>query len=148
GHGLPACRQLPDPLQVSAPLQNKPSSQPVPLASLPEQFLADSLHESLYLRATLLPAHGLPACRQLPDPLQVSAPLQNRPSSQPVPLASLPEQFLADSLHESLPTRRSSDLGHGLPACRQLPDPLQVSAPLQNKPSSQPVPLASLPEQF
>src|SRR3989442_6711067 len=96
--GSPAFPHPPVPLPVSAPLQNRPSSQPVPLASLPEQFLADSLHESLQLGPTLFPGHGLPAGTHLPEPLQVSPPFHYRPSSQPVPLASLPAQFLADSL--------------------------------------------------
>jgi hypothetical protein len=59
----------------------------VPVTSGAVQLCADSLHESLQFGPTSLPGHGLPAwLAHDPDALHVSAPSQNIPSSQLVPL--------------------------------------------------------------
>jgi hypothetical protein len=92
-HAVPAAtslfRQVPDPLQVSAP---EHSLVPLPLHEVPVasgavQSCADSLHESLQFGPTLLPGHGSPLwLAHEPDALHVSVPSQNTPSSQLVPL--------------------------------------------------------------
>src|SRR5206468_488404 len=130
------------------------SVQVVPVGA--KQLSAASLHVDAH---SAPPAHGSPACTpQLPPP-QVSAPLQNSPSVQgavlfgwaqvPAPLHWSLVQPLPSSVHAT-PTgakqlsaaslhvdAHSAPPAHGSPACTpQLPPP-QVSAPLQNTPSSQ-----------
>jgi hypothetical protein len=95
-HSVPAAtslfRQVPDPLQVSAP-EHSPVPLPlheVPVASGAVQLFVDSLHESLQFGPTLLPGHGLPLwLAHDPEALHVSVPSQKSPSSQLVPLAWL-----------------------------------------------------------
>jgi hypothetical protein len=111
-HGSPACTVQAPPLQVSAPLQNKPSLQaaallgwehvPEPLQTsfvhtfpsvehavpfVLKQLSEASLHCVLH---SLPPVHGLPLPTQVPLPLQVSVAVQNRPSLQLLPEPALP----------------------------------------------------------
>jgi hypothetical protein len=143
GHGLPLCVAQTPPLHVSLPLQYSPSVHAEPFGSPSVQASAASLHVSEQLPSPSGPGHGLPAwVVQLP-PLQVSTPLQNRPSLQATPFGSASVQASADSSQDSEQLPSPSAPGHGLPPwVVQLP-PLQASAPLQNRPSAQAAPFGS-----
>src|SRR5690606_19296393 len=76
---------------------------------------------------------------------QVSVPLQNIPSLQAELVGSLPLQSSCASRQVSLQSPSPSGPGQGSPAwTAQLPEPSQVSAPLQNVPSLHAVPTGSL----
>jgi hypothetical protein len=159
GQGLPVWLEQLPPLQVSVPLQNRSSLQgavlfgcvqtPLPLhwsvvhglLSVAQAVPAGSRQLSafsLQMLAQSLPLlHGLPACTPQFPPLQVSAPLQNWPSVQALPSGSGAVQESLPSLQDSEQSPSPSGGGQGLPAwIAQLP-PLQVSAPLQKRPSLQ-----------
>jgi hypothetical protein len=76
------CAQTPPPSHSSRVQASPSSAQGVPAGSL--QVLPSSSQSSAHSPP---PVHGSPAWVQTP-PWQVSAPLQNRPSSQPVPFAT------------------------------------------------------------
>ena len=137
GHGSPVCAEQLPPLQVSLPLQKRPSVQAEPLGSGAVQLSAASLQDSLQLPSPSGPGHGSPVCAEQVPPLQVSAPSQKRPSLQAEPLGSGAVQLSAASLHDSLQLPSPSGPGQGSPACTVQVPPLQVSAPLQNRPSLQ-----------
>jgi len=153
-HGavLFGCVQAPSPSHWSS-VQTSPSSVHSVSAAV-WQSCAASLQ---VLSHSAPPVHGSPLCVQAP-PLQVSVPLQKRPSLHgavffgcvhaPAPLHTSSVQTLpslvqavpapawqswAASLHELL---HSAPPVHGSPLCVQVP-PLQVSVPLQKSPSSQ-----------
>jgi hypothetical protein len=104
-------------LQVSAPLQNTPSSHEVPAVRL-AQAAGDA--------PALQYWHGYPG-RAVPL-------VQHAPSIQHDPAAT--SQRSADSLQ----VRHVS--GHGSPAETHVPDALQASTPVQNTPSSHEYPTA------
>jgi hypothetical protein len=100
--GLPACEEQAPPLQLSEPLQKVPSLQPVPLGSAELQASPASLHEPAQFESDVFSgAHGSPAWFVQAPALQVSEPLQNAPSLQPVPFGSAPLQASAASLHDA-----------------------------------------------
>ncbi len=85
GGGVPS--QTPAEHESDA-VHSSPSSQAVPLGSAALHVSLPSLHDSLQLLSPSAPGHGSPAwLLQLP-PLHVSAPLQNVPSLQVVPLSA------------------------------------------------------------
>jgi hypothetical protein len=141
--GSPACTVHDPPLQVSAPSQKRPSLQADPLGSGAVQLLAASLQDSLQLPSPSGPGHGSPVCAEQLPPLQVSLPLQKRPSVQAEPLGSGAVQLSAASLQDSLQLPSPSGPGHGSPVCAEQVPPLQVSAPSQKRPSLQAEPLGS-----
>jgi hypothetical protein len=77
---------VPDPLQVSPTVQNRPSLHATPFGSGAVQVSAASLQLSAQLPSPSGPGHGLPACVEHTPAAQVSVPLQNRPSLHDVPV--------------------------------------------------------------
>src|SRR5262249_2034337 len=145
--------QLPAPLHWSLVHPLPSSVHAVPDGA--KQLSAASLQVDAH---SAPPAHGSPACTLHEPPLHVSAPSQKRPAAHGAVLfgwAQLPAPLhwslvppLPSSVHAvpdgakqlsaaSLQVdAHSAPPAHGSPVCAlQLP-PLQVSAPLQNKPSS------------
>jgi hypothetical protein len=105
----------PEPLQRSVSVQNNPSLQFVLFASLPLQSSDDSLHVSEQSASPSAPGHGLPACPvHAPALLQVSAPLQNKPSLHADAAGSFAVQLSEASLHVSEQSPSPSAPGHGL----------------------------------
>ena len=152
--------QVPVPLQASSVQTLLSVAQAVAAAA--KQLSAVSLQELLQ---SAPPAQGSPAWPQVPAP-QVSAPLQKTPSSQgavllvwaqaPAPLQKSSVQTLlsvaqavavelkqlsAASLQELL---HAAPAVQGSPTCVVQAPAVQLSAPLQNVPSSQAVPLLTL----
>src|SRR5438094_2245590 len=121
------------PSQASSPLQNWPSSQRIGVPA----------HTSLLQTSPVVhgfrSSHGavLSGCVQAPSPSHWSS-VQTSPSSVHGVSAAVWQSWAA-SLHVLL---HSGPLAHGSPLCLQTP-PLQVSVPLQNRPSLQAVPLAA-----
>src|SRR6185295_5223170 len=98
--------------------------------------LAASSHVSEQSASPSGPEQGLPACvEQLPD-AQVSAPLQNRPSSQTEPSGSFALHASALSSQTSEQSASPSGPLHGLPPCSVQPPLKHELVPLQNTPSS------------
>src|SRR5439155_9003342 len=152
-HGavLFGCVQVPSPSHWSS-VQTSPSSVHGVSAAV-WQPCAASLQ---VLSHSGPPAHGSPPCVQVP-PLHVSVPLQKRPSLQeavllgcvqaPAPLHTSSVQTLPSSVHGTLAgvwqlsaasldrSLHSAPPVHGSPLCVHVP-PLQVSVPLQTRPSS------------
>jgi hypothetical protein len=96
--------QAPAPLQTSL-VHGFPSlGQPVPAGS--KHVLPASLHVAAH---TAPPAHGLPACNEHPLPLQVSAPLQNDPSSHGRLFGAKTQPFAPhESVVQGLPSSQAS----------------------------------------
>jgi hypothetical protein len=165
--GIGAPSQLP-PAHASGAVQSLPSLHIEPSGQL--QLSAASLQQLLHCGP---PAHGSPTCLLHVPPPQESAPLQNTPSGHGVPcgallfwhvpdplqvsaashgglLAGLPQaepaglkQLSAASLHRLL---HCAPPTHGSPV---VPGPVQApatheSVPLQNTPSTHPVPSIAL----
>ena len=156
------CAHAPRPSQTSSVQEFESAVHGVPAATA--QLSLASVHEPPHSPP---PAHGSPACAAHVPPLHVSAPLQNRPSSQgaallgcvhvPDPLQTsfvhaLPslvhavpfalKQLSEPSLHcvlHSLPPL------HGSPLPTHTPAPLHVSVAVQNEPSLQLLPFPALP---
>lgn len=141
GQGVPEPPQTPL-LQVSVAVQNSPSLHGEPLESGAVHVSLASLQLSAQFASPSAPGHGLPTCPLQTPPLQVSAPLQNRPSSQGVPLESALVQESEASLQDSAQLLSPSGPGQGAPTCCVQAPAAQVSAPLQNRPSSQAAVLA------
>jgi hypothetical protein len=133
-HSVPAfpagCWQLPDPSHWSS-VHGLPSLEHDVPARL-KQLSAASLQVLVH---SAPPEHGSPVPLQTPF-WQVSVWVQNNPSLQALPFGSLAVQFFAPSLHDSAQLPSPSGPGHGLVPDEQMPAE-QVSAPLQNTPSSQ-----------
>src|SRR5262245_43630415 len=111
--------------QVSAPLQNRPSSQ-LALTRHSTQRLVVSLH--------IWPGQGLLPAAQPAAPVQTSTPLQNSPSEHTA-LDGVCTQASAASLQLSrVQAVPSAQIGGG-PAAHSPAS--QISAPLQNSPSAQ-----------
>jgi hypothetical protein len=119
-------------LQVSAPSQNWPLSQAVLLATLVHASVV-SLHASIVHVTESLHVTAVPGW-QPRVALQVSAPLQNSPSSHAALLMTCEHESVA-SLHESVVHPTESMHETGVPA-RHPSVASHVSAPLQNWPSS------------
>jgi hypothetical protein len=131
GHGSPACTLQVPALHESAPVQNRPSSQAAPSGSGAVQLSAASLHDSAQLPSPSGPGQGSPACVLQEPELQVSAPLQNRPSLHALPSGSGALHRCVVSLHDSAQFPSPSGPGHGLPVWALHVPPRQKSAPVQ-----------------
>ena len=143
-HGSPACVEHAPDEQVSLPLQNAPSLHAAPLGSEAVQLSDASLQDSAQFESPSGPGQGLPACPVHAPEAHVSAPLQNNPSLQPVPLGSVALQLSDVSLHDAAQFESVVVSGrHGSPTCPVQAPLEQVSAPLQNKPSLHPDPFVS-----
>jgi hypothetical protein len=135
-HGSPACVEHAPDEHVSLPLQNAPSLHAAPLGSEAVQLSDASLQDSAQFESPSGPGHGLPACPVHAPEAHVSAPLQNNPSLQAVPLGSVALQLSDVSLHDAAQFESVVVSGrHGSPTCPVQAPLEQVSAPLQNKPS-------------
>jgi hypothetical protein len=103
----PEQSRAPPPLQTpewhdSPVVQVLPSLQPVVSGSGAVQFFEASLHDAAQFESAVLSGRqGSPVCwAHDPAPLQVSVPLQNTLSVQPVPTGSFDVQFFAPSLQD------------------------------------------------
>src|SRR5688572_12275747 len=143
GHGSPVeLVHVPD-VQVSVPLQKRPSVQAEPLGSGARQLSAASLHDSAQLPSPSAPGQGSPVWVEQVPPPQVSVPLQKSPSAQTEPLGSGARQLSEASLHDSAQLPSPSAPGQGSPVWVEQVPPPQVSVPLQKSPSAQTEPLGS-----
>ena len=129
--GVPATQSL-TALQTSTPLQYVPSSQ-LALFGVLSQLSVASLQLSTVQLTPSLQSTGVPAWQSL-TASQVSAPLQYAPSSQ-FALFGVLSQLSVPSLQLSTVQPTPSSQTTGVPAW-QSSVASQVSAPLQNAPSS------------
>jgi hypothetical protein len=145
-HGLlslqfvgPLVTQLP-PLQWSPVVQASPSLQVFELETVKTQPVAGAQVSFVHGLLSLHVGAGPPV--QVPEPLQWSDVVQALPSVQPAVDGSGAVQFFAPSLQdvEQLPSVALRGR-QGSPACVVQAPAEQVSAPLQNVPSLQGVPL-------
>src|SRR5690606_6635352 len=92
--GLPVQTPL---LHASEPVHTRPSVHADPSGSAAVHEPAASSQDSEQLPSPLGPGHGSPACVVHAPAAQVSAPLQNEPSSQVLPSGSFAAQSFASS---------------------------------------------------
>src|SRR6185369_122349 len=97
--------------QVSVPLQKIPSLHGLPFGSGPVHPPAASLHDSAQFESPSAPGHWTPeCCVQNPVALQLSAPLQNRPSLHGDPWASRSQPAEQQSPPAVLPSSHCSPI--------------------------------------
>ena len=145
-HGFPSSQfvvpvQAPA-LHVSPVVHELPSLQALPVRGVPLQTLAVSSQEAvLHWSPDAEQSRAVPPV-QAPAALHFSVTVQNRPSSHAEPTGSLASQVSVASLQLSLQFPSPSAPGQGgTAACTLQTPPLQVSAPLQKRVSSQVVPV-------
>jgi len=138
--GVPGV-QVPIALQISLPLQALPSAQDVPTVT--------GVCAMPVTGSQLSVVHGLPSsieggvpARQVPEALQVSAPLQTLASAQDVPAETGVCLTPVTGSQLSAVQGLLSLTDRGVPAM-QVPAALQVSLPLQTLASAQDVPVAT-----